>query len=75
MPRGYFLLSHDLLKELMFLPNDTDILAVEYVSPITCKVWVDHEDIPISKEGEARELSPVFKRNKEVEMIEWGSGD
>ena len=72
MPKGYFLLSHDLLRDVLCLPDDADILAVEYISPITCKVWVAHNLIPNSEEGEARELLPVFQREgDQVLMIEW----
>ncbi|GAG15288.1 unnamed protein product, partial [marine sediment metagenome] len=58
MPTGHFLLSHDLLRDVLNLPDDAKIISVQYVSPITCKIWVEHKDISESIEGKARELLP-----------------
>ncbi len=67
------MLSHDLLRQILCLPDDADIVAIAYNDPITCKVWVTQKDIPESKEGEVRELLPIFKREGEqVTLVEWG---
>ena len=72
MARGWFPLSHELLKQALYLPDDAEILGVEYLSSTTCQVWVKHKDIPESKEDKARGVLPVFKREgEEVTMIEW----
>ena len=73
MARGYFSLSHDLLRQVLNLPDDTEIVAVEYVGRTTCAVWVEHSDIPEPKDNILTKLLPIFKRADDatVTMIEW----
>ena len=73
MARGWFPLSHDLLKQALCLPDDAEIVAVEYIGLTTCAVWVEHSDIPEPKDNIPAELLPVFERvyNSTVTMIKW----
>lgn len=77
MRRGYFLLSHELLVQALHLPSDTEIIAVDFHSPITCKVWVEHPDLPDVEEAEGQacpELMPTFQRDSEMEFfVDWGA--
>ena len=76
MARGYFLLSHDLLRDTLSLPDDAEIVAVEYVGRLSCGVWVEHGDIPEPKDNKPAKLMPIFKREGEqVTMVEWGDGE
>lgn len=76
MAKGYFHLSHDLLREALGLPDDADIVAVEYVGRLSCAVWVEHSDIPAPKDNKPAKLLPIFKREGEqTTMVEWGDGD
>ena len=75
MARGYFPLSHDLLKQALCLPDDAEIVAVEYVGRTTCTVWVEHDDIPEAKDNVPAKLLPIFKSDYEhntTTMVEWG---
>ena len=73
MARGWFPLSHHLLKDALHLPDDAEIVAVEYIGRRTCAVWVEHNDIPEAKDNVPAKLLPVFKRvdNITVQMVEW----
>ena len=73
MAKGYFPLDHNLLRQALSLPDDAEIVAVDYISPRTCAVWVEHDDIPDLGEFQSKELLPVFKRvdNSTVTMIRW----
>ena len=73
MARGWFPLSHDLLKQALCLPDDAEIVAVEYIGLTTCAVWVEHRDIPEAINN--AQLLPVFETDYEhntTTMIEWG---
>ena len=71
MNKGYFLLSHDLLRQLLCLPDDTKIVAVDFESPIICKVWAEHEDIPVIDESrEYQEVMPVFRTEDSKTIFE-----
>ena len=72
MARGWFPLSHVLLKQALCLPDDAEIVAVEYIGRITCGVWVEHKDIPEPKNNIPAKLLPIFEREGEqVTMIKW----
>jgi hypothetical protein len=72
MAKGCFRLSHDLLRDVLCLPDDAVIVAVDYISPMTCAVWVEHNDIPAPVGFQSKVLEPVFKREGEqVTMVEW----
>ena len=72
MAKGYFPLSHELLRQALNLPDDAEIVAVDYINSRTCAVWVEHEDIPDLGEFQSKELLPVFQREDDkVTMIEW----
>ena len=73
MPRGYFLLDHYLLRDVLSLPDDADIVAVEYIGRFACAIWVEHSDIPEPKDNKPTKLEPIFKREgDQVTMVEWG---
>ena len=72
MARSYFTLSHELLGQALHLPDDAEIVAVEYIGRTTCAVWVDHSDIPEPINNMHAKLEPVFKReDDQVTMIKW----
>ena len=74
MAKGYFPLSHELLRQALHLPDDAVIVAVDYINPRTCMVWVEHNDIPDLGEFQSKVLEPVFERDYEhntTSMIEW----
>ena len=77
MRRGYFKLRHELLVQALHLPSDAKIIAVDFHSPRTCKVWVEHRDIPEVEETEAMEypeLMPTFHRDSDMEfLVDWGA--
>ena len=71
MSNAYFLLSHDLLRQLLCLPEDSIISAVHFENPHTCRVWISHSDIEI-KEGQLMEVMPTFKtENGETILEHW----
>ena len=76
MKRGYFKVSHELLVQALHLPENAEIIAVDFHSPNTCKVWVEHPDIPDVELAELREypeLCPTFHTQDEiVEFVGWG---
>lgn len=75
MKKGYFFLSHELLRETLHLPYNAEIIAVDFYSPNTCKVWVEHPDIPetLNVEGsEYLELNPTHLRQEPVVFMGWG---
>ena len=43
---GSFLLAHELLAQALNLPEDAKILWISGVDERTCKVFVEHPDIP-----------------------------
>ena len=72
MAKSYFPLSHDLLRQALHLPDDAEIVAVEYVGRLSCAVWVEHKDIPEPRDNMHAKLLPTFKREGEqVTMINW----
>ena len=74
MARGWFTLSHELLKQVLCLPDDAEIVAVAYIGRTTCAVWVEHKDIPEPKDNIPAELSPVFETDYEhntTVVIKW----
>lgn len=77
MRRGYFLLSHELLVQALNLPSGTEIIAVDFHSLVTCKVWVGHPDLPDIEEVEGQaypELMPTFHRDSDEEFfVDWGA--
>ena len=73
MARGYFSLSYDLLRDVLHLPDDAEIVGVESSGRTTFFLWVEHSDIPEPKDNVPHKLLPIFKRvdNSTVTMIEW----
>ena len=75
MKRGYFKVSHELLVQALHLPDNAEIIAVDFHSPNTCKVWVEHPDIPetLGVEGmNYPELHPRFRSQEPVIFEGWG---
>ena len=76
MNRGHFLLSHELLVQVLHLPENAEIIAVDFHRPNTCKVWVEHPDIPEVEIPELQpypELYPTWHREEESdEFVGWG---
>ena len=76
MATGFFQLSHHLLRQSLHLPDNAEIVGVEFSDPQTCRVWVNHPDIPEKYiEGiQAIEVSPVLHENEEgeISLESWG---
>ncbi len=72
MRRGHFVVSNDLLVQVLRLPVGTEITAVDSQSPITCKVWVVHPVLPV---GELTVVYPRWRTQEPVVFEGWGIDD
>lgn len=70
MGKGIFEVSYDLLKELLQLPPDTDVLLVRMGKglPGNFEVTVEHPDLP---EGRT-DCDPVWRVAQPGKLISWG---
>ena len=78
MGKGYFELSHDLLREVLNLPYNAKINSVSHRNSETCYVWVEHPDIPeldnsvLARVLAKGQLFPIWHKQEPVVFEGWG---
>ena len=74
MGKGYFELSHDLLRDILNLPDNAEIDSVSHCNSKICYVWVEHPDIPDWDKSVLADgyLSPTWRRQEPVVFEGWG---
>ena len=72
---GRFRISYARLKELLYLPNDAEIIGIDPDWPggrYGFYLHVEHKGLPaLPEDGCVPEGEIIFKRNSPVEFVEW----
>ena len=79
MRQASFLVTHELLRQLLHLPDDTEVQAIgqDYTDRVHTRfrVFISHPDLAEVTEGcAAPTINPVFEKDAEgnVSLREWG---
>ena len=70
---GQFLITHELLVQVLCLPEGTRIIGAEFVSSRESRIVIEHPDLPPVYFGETpTELLPVFRHQEPTVLEDWG---
>ena len=68
-----FKVSHELMRELLCLPENAQILHCMTIDPLSSEIFVECEDFPVVESGSIIPLiTPVFNRDEKVVLKDWG---
>lgn len=79
MPKATLTISCELLKELMFLPDDAEVLySVEPRQGRTVRLVIEAPSFPeVAQGADLPTLTPMFRKElvpSTVTMVDWGIG-